>query len=114
MRDVWDNLFAATIRLASCGNVKQRLTDAYLDYLAGINSDDFPKELRDDFTTLVKALSCVKPLHGENAVHATVRKMSDREAGHCAARIVNLLGTMTRLQSQPRQPMLRAVGASGE
>jgi hypothetical protein len=50
-------------------------------------------------------------MRGESAVQATVRKMSEFEASACAMRVVNLLGAMTRLQYQPRQPMLRAVNS---
>jgi len=42
-------------------------------------------------------------------VQATVRKMSDSEAGGVAMRIVNMLGTIARNQSATR-PKLRAVG----
>ena len=45
----------------------------------------------------------------ENAVQATVRKMSDTEAGGVAMRIVNMLGIIARNQSAAR-PKLRAVG----
>jgi hypothetical protein len=109
MANAWDILFAATATLAATGPVKQRLACAYHDHLARLDFDDFPKEVRDDFATLVSTLSCVSPMRGESAVQATVRKMSDFEASACAIRVVNLLGAMTRLQYQLRQPMLRAV-----
>jgi len=54
-------------------------------------------------------MSSVSPLRGENAVQATVRKMSDTEAGGVAMRIVNMLGIIARNQSAAR-PKLRAVG----
>jgi hypothetical protein len=54
-------------------------------------------------------MSSVSPLRGENAVQATVRKMSDTEAGGVAMRIVNMLGIIARNQSVAR-PKLRAVG----
>jgi hypothetical protein len=112
MANAWDVLFAATITLAAAGPVKQRLATAYHQHLARLDFDDFPKELRDDFETLLSTLSHVKPMRGESAVQATVRKMSEREAGDCATHIVNLLGMMTRLQYQPRQPVLRAVNSN--
>jgi hypothetical protein len=52
----------------------------------------------------------VKPLRGETAIQATVRKMSDLEAGKMAMRIVNLLGVVARLGLAQRPPKLRAVG----
>ncbi len=112
MANAWDVLFAATMTLAAAGPVKQRLANAYHEHLARLDCEDFPKELRDDFGTLLSTLSCVQPMRGESAVQATVRKMSEHEAGDCATRIVYMLGMMTRLQYQPRQPMLRAVNSN--
>jgi hypothetical protein len=54
-------------------------------------------------------MSSVPPLRGETAVQATVRKMSDTEAGGVAMRIVNMLGIIARNQTAVR-PKLRAVG----
>ena len=42
-------------------------------------------------------------------MQATVRKMSDMEAGGVAVRIVNMLGVIARNQNAQR-PKLRAVG----
>jgi hypothetical protein len=54
-------------------------------------------------------MSSVPPLRGETAVQATVRKMSDMEAGGVAMRIVNMLGIIARNHTAVR-PKLRAVG----
>jgi hypothetical protein len=54
-------------------------------------------------------MSSVRPLRGESAVQATVRKMSDLEAGGVAMRIVDMLGIIARNQTAQR-PKLRAVG----
>src|SRR5262245_20909520 len=113
MSSTWDTFFSATVILASAGPIKQRLTEAYARHLAKVSESDLPKEVREDYVALGKCLSAVPPMRGETAVQATVRKMSDREAGYHAAQIVNLFGALTRLQSQQRIPMLRAV-ASGE
>jgi hypothetical protein len=51
-------------------------------------------------------------MRGETAVQATVRKMSDPEAGRLAVRIVDMLAIIARTQYQQR-PKLRAVN-SGE
>ena len=113
MSSTWETFFSATVILASAGPIKQRLTEAYAYHLAKVTESDLPKEVRDDYVELERSLSAVRPMRGETAVQATVRKMSDIEAGQHAARIVTLFGTITRLQSQQRVPMLRAV-ASGE
>lgn len=114
MNNAWEALFAATLTLASSGSIKQRLAAAYTEHLSRLERRDFPGELREDFDRLCTDMSAVKPMRGETAVQATVRKMSDVQAGKEAVRIVNMLGTMTRLQSQlPRQPALRAVKSDG-
>jgi hypothetical protein len=109
MSSAWENFFAATAILASAGPIKHRLHEAYRAHLAGLDEDELPKELREEFTSLSTCMSCVRPLRGETAVQATVRKMSDREAGGIAMRIVNMLAVMAR-QQQVQRPKLRAVG----
>ena len=114
MSSTWETFFSATVILASTGPIKQRLTQAYARHLAKVAESDLPKELRDDYVALERSLSSVRPMRGETAVQATVRKMSDEEAGRYAEKIVTLFGMMTRLQSQQRMPMLRAVGMGDE
>src|SRR5262249_19206154 len=91
MSNVWENFLAATVILASAGSVKQRLVDAYSAYLAAVNREELPKEIREDFSQLSTCLCCVRPQRGESAVQATVRKMSDLEAGKHASQIVTML-----------------------
>ncbi|HEU4879164.1 MAG TPA: hypothetical protein VFT21_06925 [Gemmatimonadaceae bacterium] len=109
MSTAWEHFFAATSMLASNGPIKHRLAEAYRTHLANLDTEEIPKEIRDEFCSLSSCMSSVSPLRGENAVQATVRKMSDSEAGGVAMRIVNMLGTIARNQSAAR-PKLRAVG----
>jgi hypothetical protein len=91
-----DKLLSATVELAGSGSIKQRLVDAYVHHLAELNEEQMPQEIRDDFCALTRALRTARPLRGEDAVLATVRKMSDCEAKRYAAQIVNMFGTMAR------------------
>jgi hypothetical protein len=109
MSTAWEHFFAATSMLASSGPIKHRLAEAYRTHLANLDTEEIPKEIRDEFCSLSSCMSSVSPLRGENAVQATVRKMSDNEAGGVAMRIVNMLGIIARNQSAAR-PKLRAVG----
>jgi hypothetical protein len=109
MSSTWENFFAATAMLVSAGPIKHRLAEAYRTHLADLAEDDLPKELREEFHSLSTCMSCVRPMRGETAVQATVRKMSDNEAGGVAMRIVSMLGVLTRNQTAQR-PKLRAVG----
>ena len=110
MSSAWEHFFAATMVLASVGPIKHRLLEAYRHHLADLDQDELPREIREEFTSLSSTLCCVRPLRGESAVQATVRKMSDLDAGDCAVRIVGMLGVLARLQSAQRAPKLRAVG----
>ncbi|HEY4368534.1 MAG TPA: hypothetical protein VGN07_14955 [Steroidobacteraceae bacterium] len=114
MSSAWENFFAATAVLASAGPIKHRLIEAYRSHLVGLEQDELPKEIRDEFCSLTTCMSCVRPLRGETAEQATVRKMSDREAGNLAMRIVNMLGVIARIQTMQRPPKLRAVNSGDD
>lgn len=105
----WEHFFAAAAILASAGPIKHRLAEAYRTQLADLDEDELPKEIREEFNSLASCMCCVRPLRGETAVQATVRKMSDQEAGGVANRIINMLGVVARQQAAQR-PKLRAVG----
>jgi hypothetical protein len=109
MSSAWEHFFAATSMLASNGPIKHRLAEAYCSHLATLDAEEVPTEIREEFSSLSSCMSSVRPLRGETAVQATVRKMSDTEAGGVAMRIVNMLGIIARNQSAAR-PKLRAVG----
>jgi hypothetical protein len=110
MSSAWENFFAATLVLASAAPIKHRLVEAFREHLADLEEDELPREIRDEFSSLSSTLCCVRPMKGETAIQATVRKMSDSEAGGCATRIVGMLGVLARLQAAQRAPKLRAVG----
>lgn len=109
MSSAWEHFFAATLILASAGPIKHRLAEAYRTHLASLDEDELPKEIREEFSSLSSSMSRVAPMRGESAVQATVRKMSDMEAGGLAVRIVQMLGVIARQQTAQR-PKLRAVG----
>lgn len=109
MSSAWEHFFAAAAILASAGPIKHRLAEAYRTQLADLDEEELPKEIREEFNSLTSCLCCVRPMRGETAVQATVRKMSDQEAGGVAIRIINMLGVVARQQTAQR-PKLRAVG----
>jgi hypothetical protein len=113
MNSAWEQFFAATAVLASAGPIKHRLLEAYRAHLEGIEEDELPKEIRDEFSTLSTCMCRVRPMRGETAIQATVRKMSDLEAGTVAVRIVNMLAVIARVQGQQR-PKLRAVNSNDD
>ena len=114
MSSAWESFFAATAVLASSGPIKQRLIHAYQAHLATVDRDELPKEIREEFCSVSNCMSCVRPQRGETAEQATVRKMSDVEAGQVAMRIVNMLAVMARAQATQRPPKLRAVNSADD
>jgi hypothetical protein len=92
----WESLHKAALELAKSTGLKQRLTDAWSRHLEDLSAGEMPGDLRADFESLRLAMTRVRPLAGESAVAATVRKMSMGEADDCASRIVALLDALHR------------------
>ncbi len=89
---VWESLHFATLELVRSIPIKQRLISAYRRHLASVAEDQLPTEARDSFSQVMRSLAGVQPLRGEDAVAASVRKMSNQEADDCAALIVEIFG----------------------
>jgi hypothetical protein len=98
MSRVYDRLESATLLLARAGAIKDRLNGAWRQCLANIEPDDLPRELRLQFLELGNFMQRERPLRGEDAVRATIRKMSNEEAESQAALIVRMFCRMTRQQ----------------
>ena len=109
MQSTWEKFHQATLELAGTGPIKRRLFGAYVNHLSTLTEDQVPKEIREDFSSFMQAMQSVRPLPGEDAVRATVRKMSDCDATRYAVQIVNMLGTVSRAQMTMRSPSSAAV-----
>jgi hypothetical protein len=96
MMSAWENLFLATLELVRSTPIKQRLVCAYRRHLASLPEDQLPSDARDTYKQIVASLSSQAPLRGEDAVAASVRKMSNQEADDCAALITELFGVTCR------------------
>jgi len=95
----------ATLSLTRSAHIKERLTDAYRNYLALIEADELPIELREEFLELSHALTREPPLlRGEDSIRATVRKMSCGEAENVAGRVVCLFAILSRAQLSRAKP----------
>jgi hypothetical protein len=103
MMSAWEHLHFATLELVRSTPIKQRLIAAYRRHLASLAEDQLPSEARASFSQVVKSFSGVQPLRGEDAVVASVRKMSNQEADDCAALIVEIFGLLCRAADAPRQ-----------
>lgn len=96
MGSAWDSLHSATLELVRSTPIKQRLVAAYRRHLASLPEEQLPSDARESFGQLKRALAGVQPLRGEDAVAASVRKMSCQEADDCAALIVEIFGVLSR------------------
>jgi hypothetical protein len=96
MISAWESLHFATLELVRSTPIKQRLITAYRRHLFALPADQLPNEVRDTFGRVMKSLHGVQPQKGEDAVAASVRKMSNQEADDCAAHIVEIFGITCR------------------
>ena len=96
MSTAWEQLEGAALSLARSGPIKERLADAYRNHLALVNAEDLPDALREEFRACHDALTHRRPLRGEDAVRATVRKMSNQQADEVACRVVRLFAALAR------------------
>jgi len=96
MVSAWECFHFATLELVRSTPIKQRLVCAYRRHLASLPEDQLPGEVRETFDQVMRSLRGVQPLRGEDAVAASVRKMSNQEADDCAALIVEIFGLMCR------------------
>jgi hypothetical protein len=105
INSTWEKFQRATITLARSAPIKDRLTEAYRNYLAHIADEDLPKELRANFRAFTDALTRERPLlRGEDAFRATVRKMSTEEAEDMACSVVHMFGALPRLVATTTRP----------
>lgn len=114
MSTTWERFQSAALSLARSGPIKDRLTAAYRNHLDGIDEGDLPKELREQFQTVTRALTRERPtLRGEDAVRASVRKMSSEEADDHACCIVRLFGAMPHaaVVTRPSAPVVQLYAA---
>jgi hypothetical protein len=99
MSTTFERLQGATLSLARSAPIKERLTDAFRNHLALIQEEELPSELRDEFRTLSHEVTRERPLlRGEDALRATVRKLSCDEAEAIACRVVHLFIDLSRTQ----------------
>jgi len=96
-RTNWEIFQGATLSLARSGALKDRLNEAYRNHLSCIDETELPREVREDFRSFNRALTRERPLvRGEDAVRATIRKMSNGEAEAAATSVVKMFCALHR------------------
>jgi hypothetical protein len=104
MISAWECLHCATHELVRSTPIKQRLVSAYRRFLDSLPEDQLPGDVREPFGQVMRSLRGVQPLRGEDAVAASVRKMSNQEADECAALIVDIFGMLCREHAASNRP----------
>jgi hypothetical protein len=104
MTSAWECFHFATLELVRSIPIKQRLISAYRRHLALFPEEQLPGEVREPFDQVMRCLRGVQPLPGEDAVAASVRKMSNQDADECAALIVEIFGLVCRINLAPSRP----------
>ena len=110
MSTAWEQLEGAVLSLARSGAIKDRLSDAYRNHLVHLDAEELPDPWRAEFCACCSSLTRERPLRGEDAVRATVRKMSNEEAEAVAQCVVRLYGAWVRAaHEEPAQPESEAL-----
>jgi hypothetical protein len=103
MNSAWERFHGAVLTLVRSGAIKDRLAEAYREHLGELSEEDLPRELREEFRDLQCTLTREPAaLRGEDAVRATLRKMSALEAEHVAASVVRLFAALPRSTANTR------------
>jgi hypothetical protein len=100
MRDLNARLEAAALSMTGPGSIKDRLLDAYCSHLEDVQQSDLPGALGAQFAEMSDALHRVPGLPGEDAVKASVRKLSNEEARRYAELVVRLYGMYAGMSQQ--------------
>lgn len=104
MNTTLDLFEAATVSLTRPESIKDRLANAYSNYLAHIDEGDLPADVCEEFRALTDTLTRVPPeLRGDDALRATVRKMSIHDATAAAFAVVRMFGAVCRASASAPQ-----------
>jgi hypothetical protein len=97
MNTTLDLFEAATLSLTRPTPIKDRLRDAYQNHLAFVDERDLPADVYEEFRALTYTLTREPPmLRGEDALRATVRKMSTNDAAEAASAVVRMFSAVSR------------------
>ena len=97
MNSTLDLFEAATVSLTRAAPIKDRLAEAFRNYLVYVHEEDLPADVCEEFRALTDTLTRVNPeLRGDDALRATIRKMSNNDAANAASAVVRMFGSVSR------------------
>lgn len=112
MNTTLDLFEAATMSLTRPESIKDRLADAYRNYLAYVDEGDLPADVCEEFRALTDTLTRIPPqMRGDDALRATVRKMSSNDAAAAASAVVRMFGAVSRANTNQPQEAVAASAA---
>ena len=97
----WESLHFATLELVRSAPIKQRLISAYRRHLVSHTDRSTARRNSRILPAPDEFIARRAATRGEDAVAASVRKMSNQEADECASLIVEIFGLMCRPQLAP-------------
>jgi hypothetical protein len=102
MSTTWEKFQGATLSLTRSGSLKDRLTEAYRNHLSAVAEEELPREIREQFHNVRCSLTRERPQRGEDAIRASVRKLSSHEAENIAETVVQMMSVMARAPQSAR------------
>jgi hypothetical protein len=115
MTETCEYFHGAVRTLVGHGPVKQRLIDAYRQYLASLGAAEVPEPIAAQFSALNAVLHGAHAAGGLSAPEVAVRKMSEKDAASHAASILEMFVTLAELRErEPAAPRLRVVSDEDE
>lgn len=97
MNTTLDLFEAATVSLTRAAPIKDRIADAYRNYLVYIHEENLPTDVCEEFRALTDTLTRVDPeLRGDDPLRATIRKMSNSDAEIAASAVVRMFCAIAR------------------
>lgn len=99
MRELCNRFFLAITLCTGEQSVKPRLAQAWIEQLDAVDPSSLPSSVRDDFQLLRDTMYAESPLPEEHAAHASVRKMSARQAADCMELIVVMFRNLTAIDT---------------
>ena len=99
MTSLSERLESAALALSTSDGIKDRLYVAWSRHLADLELRDFPREVREEFEELTRALNRERALPGDSKLRASLRKLSNADATRFAALIVRTYGRVAALKS---------------
>ncbi len=100
MASVRENFTNAVFVLVGPGVAKQRLAFAWRTHLEQIEAQELPEALRAEYLSLKSAMHAAPPCGDLGEIEASVRKMTELQAGSHATSILRIFG---RLPYSPRR-----------